>query len=170
MRVVVVPGNLSTGAPSDISNLTPQGNDIRYNRHYCNLKIISCLLYIILCTYSARQWHYCWEEERDRGISRSFPTQVSIQKEIYITHELIWYITCCIGRFHLKTAGIHKSYACVSCKEPIKSLQRLVKCSGKTSYVINATSSYIHAHVCTFTSAQIMMSWAILRAYMYMYM
>ena len=33
MRVVVVPGNLSTGAPSDISNLTPQGNSTRYNLH-----------------------------------------------------------------------------------------------------------------------------------------
>ena len=96
--------------------------------------VIPCILCACIC--SASQCQYYWEEETDRGISRNIPAQVSIQKEVYIMHELIWYTTCYIGRFHLKTAGIHKSYVCGSCKEPIKSLQRLVKCSGKLSYVL----------------------------------
>ena len=45
------------------------------------------------CKCSASQCQFRWEEETDRGISRSFPAQVSVQKEVYmyIVHEVINY-------------------------------------------------------------------------------
>ena len=115
--LVPLPGDLSTGAPSDISNMTPQSNGTRSSRCFCilnlwlNLPSHACYVHVhaaqCACMCSASQ--YRWEEETDRGISRNFPAQVSVQ-EVYIMHELILHATCCIGRFHLKTAGIHKSY------------------------------------------------------------